>query len=65
MRLKISSLCDMLFKTCRCWYQEIMLLRRLRSDYLRISGLPYKALDLWEKGENILLLQVMRETGER
>lgn len=65
MRLKISSLCDMLFKTCRCWYQEVTLMRRLRSDYLRISVLPYQVSDLWEKGENILLWQVMRETGER
>ncbi len=65
MRLKINSLSDTLLKSCWCWYQEITLWRRLRSDYLRISGLPYKALDLWEKGENILLLQVMRERGER
>ncbi len=65
MRLKISFLCDMLFKTCRCWYQEVMLMRRLRSDYLRISALPCQVSNLWEKGENILLWQVMRETGER
>lgn len=62
MRLRI---CENLLNSWRSWYRQTVLRMHLRSEYLRIGRFASQASDLWEKGENILLLRVIREMEER
>lgn len=62
MRLRIS---ENLLSTWRGWYRQAVLRVHLRSEYLRIGRYASQTPDLWEKGENILLLREIRGMEER
>ncbi|MGB9791219.1 MAG: hypothetical protein ACPLTR_01420 [Thermacetogeniaceae bacterium] len=56
--------CVQLLNSFRWRYREARLRMHLRKAYLRVSKLSFDNGDIWEKGENLLLLRVSKERGE-